>query len=417
MSKPQVASEPTMEEILASIRKMISDDKPGPSPMPDQMGRTPFGEPAKSSPIQEPNTRPASGENTPVSGAIAAAAPSFNSLADALKVATALSEQRRSLEQDIGTAIEKTPRNNLEALAEVSAAARADAARATTEGRVSTPVEPKWPLPAGASERRSHAAAAVAEVKRDLLSFDFGTVVPYRDDVQVETQTEEAVTQETSFPATVSEAPVVKVESIPESFDEPRVLPLRVALNGVGGPGLAGAGPNVAPFPRPVLEVVRSAPAEATVTANEVAEVTPESVPAPVAAEPSPLVPQSAIEEPSPPSDPVTDPSEALLDAVVDLVHQQPNALSVFASGASFVTGVGGIKIADEVAAAQAEAQEPEPAGVPDAPPAKLDRAAAELLRPMLRQWLAENMERILEEALRSELSEQSRGGNGPGKA
>ena len=42
MSKPQAAAEPSMEEILASIRKMISDDRPGPSPMPDQMGRTPF---------------------------------------------------------------------------------------------------------------------------------------------------------------------------------------------------------------------------------------------------------------------------------------------------------------------------------------------------------------------------------------
>ncbi len=49
MSKPQLASEPSMEEILSSIRKMISDDRPGPSPMPDQMGRMPFGEPARES--------------------------------------------------------------------------------------------------------------------------------------------------------------------------------------------------------------------------------------------------------------------------------------------------------------------------------------------------------------------------------
>ena len=32
MSKPQFASEPSMEDILASIRKMISDDSPGPQP-------------------------------------------------------------------------------------------------------------------------------------------------------------------------------------------------------------------------------------------------------------------------------------------------------------------------------------------------------------------------------------------------
>ena len=42
MTKPQFASEPSMEDILASIRKMISDDRSGPRPLPDQMTRTPF---------------------------------------------------------------------------------------------------------------------------------------------------------------------------------------------------------------------------------------------------------------------------------------------------------------------------------------------------------------------------------------
>ena len=38
------------------------------------------------------------------------------------------------------------------------------------------------------------------------------------------------------------------------------------------------------------------------------------------------------------------------------------------------------------------------------AQPRKLDTAAAELLRPMLRQWLSDNMPRIVEDALRGEL-------------
>jgi len=42
MNKPQFASEPSMEDILASIRKMISDDRSGPRPLPDQMTRTFF---------------------------------------------------------------------------------------------------------------------------------------------------------------------------------------------------------------------------------------------------------------------------------------------------------------------------------------------------------------------------------------
>jgi hypothetical protein len=100
-----------------------------------------------------------------------------------------------------------------------------------------------------------------------------------------------------------------------------------------------------------------------------------------------------------------------LLDAVVDLVHQQPGTLSVFTSGNSFITGVAGKKAAIDANLVA------DSATAPSAPP-KLDRAAAELLRPMLRQWLADNMPRIVEEALRSELTAQDPGDDkGPGKA
>jgi cell pole-organizing protein PopZ len=108
-------------------------------------------------------------------------------------------------------------------------------------------------------------------------------------------------------------------------------------------------------------------------------------------------------------------PAEALLDAVVDLVQQQPGALSVFTSGASFIGGVAAKKaVADAIASVSANKAE---ASVPGAPP-KMDRAAAELLRPMLRQWLADNMPRIVEDALRSELTETTQGdGKGPAKS
>jgi cell pole-organizing protein PopZ len=82
-------------------------------------------------------------------------------------------------------------------------------------------------------------------------------------------------------------------------------------------------------------------------------------------------------------------PSEALIDAVVDLVHREPDSLSVFTSGSAFIHGVTG--------------NEPH-SDKPTVSARKLDRSAAELLRPMLRQWLADNMPRIVEEALRSEL-------------
>ena len=44
MTKPQLSAEPSMEDILASIRKMISEERMGPRPIPDQMSRTSYGE-------------------------------------------------------------------------------------------------------------------------------------------------------------------------------------------------------------------------------------------------------------------------------------------------------------------------------------------------------------------------------------
>ncbi|MCK5496819.1 MAG: hypothetical protein KAI80_10435, partial [Hyphomicrobiaceae bacterium] len=42
MTRPQFAGEPSMEDILTSIRKMISEEPAGPRPIPDQIGRTVF---------------------------------------------------------------------------------------------------------------------------------------------------------------------------------------------------------------------------------------------------------------------------------------------------------------------------------------------------------------------------------------
>ena len=65
------------------------------------------------------------------------------------------------------------------------------------------------------------------------------------------------------------------------------------------------------------------------------------------------------------------------------------------------------------VAAAAAAKEKAVASAAPGAPP-KLDGAAAELLRPMLRQWLADNMPRIVEDALRSEITSDDKG---PGKS
>lgn len=434
MSKPQVAAEPTLEEILASIRKMISDDKPGPNPMPDQMGRTPFGEALSRSSSLESKPRDA-GETSAASRVDAGSTSGFNSLSDALKVATTQSDQRRALQQEVASALDKTPRSNLDVLTEISSA-RSEAFRATPEIRfTSEPEEQKLPT---TSERKADAAAAPSENKRDLLSFDFGNVVPQRDDQKAspfpDTKTS-APLQGSTVPGVAAAAvdavvpkAEAKVEAKVEQPAEPRVLHLRSASAAASSLG-AGA-PNVAPFPRPLREVPKSDDAEPLVPVAKPAE-TPskpaEAVSKPAEAasktevastEPEPVDAPKVIEPLPAKADALTLHGEALLDAVVDLVQQQPSSLSVFTSGASFISGVvGAAKAAGELKAGEEKpaAALPAPsASAPEAPQQKIDRDAAELLRPMLRQWLAENMGRILEEALRSELTDQI--GKGPAK-
>jgi cell pole-organizing protein PopZ len=426
-----------MEEILSSIRKMISDDKPGPSPMPDVMGRTPFGQGAG---------KPASDDLVALvrnesGGRTARETPDgsgFNSLSDALKVATALSDQRKSLQQEIASVIDKGPRNNLEALTELSAG-KADSIRSFGESRSTSAAKATAPLQE-TFDLGSVSPASGAGAPSDLLSFDFGTMVPLRDGghsgaVKSEGKRDGAApSSETNADASLfvpepktgsfavkAEPTVTKPEASPsvdktdavamrpEPAGEARVLPLRTGLNGVGAHGLNGSSVNVSPFPRPASYAAKVVEPEPPAEPIEKVEV---AAPEVVAAEPEPAT-LHPVAEASIKRHELGAHGEALLDAVVDMVQQQPNALSVFASGASFIGGVGGKKPSENLPAIAEPPVSPlvaEPGG------GKMDRAAAELLRPMLRQWLSENMERILEDALRSELTSQLPGGKGPEK-
>ncbi|MBC7831869.1 MAG: DUF2497 domain-containing protein [Hyphomicrobium sp.] len=388
MSKPQYASEPSMEEILSSIRKMISDDRPGPSPMPDQLGRMPFGEQARSSsPVPEPGGRPAASSGQASGGS------NFNSLADALKVATALSDQRRSLQSEIASVLEKGPRGADAPNAASALSPRADSgpAPAPSSSGHRLPSFPEW---------RAEQASAQPDNKRELMSFDFGTVVPQRE--------EQSAKPQVAAEAKPAILPVTEDSESQAQPEESRVLPMRAGLNG-------SAAANVAPFPRPMREMAKPASDAQPASSAEKADNKPNKSETSIAsAEPA------ATAAPEAPvagaADASSAPAEALLDAVVDLVQQQPGALSVFTSGASFIGGVAAKKaVADAIASVSAnKADAP---SVPGAPP-KMDRAAAELLRPMLRQWLADNMPRIVEDALRSELTETTQGdGKGPAKS
>jgi cell pole-organizing protein PopZ len=377
-----------MEEILASIRKMISDDRPGPNPMPDQMGRTPFGEPVKSVSGYSGRASPAeSGSPRP-----AGAQPSnFNSLADALKVATALSDQRRSLQQEIATALEKGPRGTVIDPLGYATGSQATPAAARGDG-VRLPEGSASPAPAGLDPQlpsfpswNNQSAKPARDDSQELLSFDFGTVVP-----QQETSLKGASAGSEAKPS----ADKPESKSAPAASEDSRV----VSMPSRGAAPAAGTS-TVAPFPRPARDATKpgSDTGQADKAPDHAASVSSTATtPAPSTKE------EKAAAE-----------AEALLDAVVDMVQKQPDSLSVFTSGASFIGGIAGKKHSELVAAATAAKEKAVATAAPGAPP-KLDGAAAELLRPMLRQWLADNMPRIVEDALRSEITS---GDKGPGKS
>ncbi len=117
MTKAHIAADPSMEDILASIRKMISEDRLGPRPVPDQIARTTLGEePAAKSTAKSVDwdaaTQPAAkpDEPAPAKEAAERASPSFSSLSDALKTA-APGPERGTLDDKIADMLqqEKAP--------------------------------------------------------------------------------------------------------------------------------------------------------------------------------------------------------------------------------------------------------------------------------------------------------------------
>ena len=91
-------------------------------------------------------------------------------------MATALSDQRRSLQQEIASVLEKGPHRADPLPVAPKADARAQpgaGAKPAADSGARLPNFPDW---------RAEQTAAQADAKRELMSFDFGTVVPQRED-------------------------------------------------------------------------------------------------------------------------------------------------------------------------------------------------------------------------------------------
>jgi cell pole-organizing protein PopZ len=482
MTKPQFSAEPSMEDILASIRKMISEERLGPRPIPDQIGRSPFGESVAETPAPGPGHLEPRSE--PMPAPAERPAPSFSSLSDALKAAAPASEQRRTLEEKIADMLEDgdsapVPASPADTLA-VFAATRISSATSPAPGAF-TPAprapasERSAPERTGARQAQGSEEARRARAPRPTSrppEAPLNGAAHRRDD-----RRDEPAAQPRPASATPK---VVGTASAAESkkAETQRIIampPRHGAGSGAGqqaaespaGPALNGGNVSslgLRPFPgaqgaRPTSALRDADKSPDAGADNAVTARSPDAVSKPsgglgpksssegavrnkaddaLSDEPAKVTrdPRKARDEgarKSPPAEmprPVDTvapaartsvdvakkaeapsegraaktasapaaakpavgggPSDALVDAVVALVHKEPDTLSVFTSGSAFIHGV----------------THDDPVAYKPGPnmTRKLDRSAAELLRPMLRQWLSDNMPRIVEEALRSEL-------------
>jgi cell pole-organizing protein PopZ len=398
MTKPQFASEPSMEDILASIRKMISDDRSGPRPLPDQMTRTPF--PDATAPAETSGRW----ENRADTASTQAARPgsSHGSLSEAIKAAA----QPRTLEERISDLLEKGVAPSAEPLASLGSRTRPAATpEPAAPSRTAAPAEPSAGSSAGAA-----------------LPFGTRASAPDRSQPSSVASPTSVAPAKAAPSAPEPKADAQRVIAMPSRYPAPPAAgPSGSATNGTtlngqvhgaaGSFGSRGATQPVRPTPTVSEDVARTKERDHSFVAR--ADARGAHISQPASAE---VVKAALSEAPLTPAP--AGPSEELVDAMIELVRMEPSSLSVFTSGAAFIGGVSekGVGVEKSVAAhkkGQSTVPAPQASQADDSVP-ELDGAAAELLRPMLRQWLAENMPRIVEAALRSEITS---GGKGPGKA
>jgi cell pole-organizing protein PopZ len=371
MSSSEQASEPTMDEILASIRKIISDDGPG-----------------------------AEGAPQPEAAALEPAAPAGDGLAEDL--ANALNDTPAPVEEpddilDLTQIVEGHP----QAAEPQTEAPQGDALQAVLGDM---PEEPAAPEPMPAPEvAQGDQGENVGDVNIEALLAEAGV-----QDTVVEAPSEPQAPSGDDLSAMIGHlddtaAPEAEEASISEALsamtpqaDEP-----------VAEAALDAAMAEIA-MPEVEAAAAAAAPMEAGLNAGE---LTPEVIEqaAPVAESPE----LADIPE-------VPDVSEAVAEAPIQEDASFEISEEVMADATQIAEPVSEPEVPVEAAAALAAvieepvaAESPEPAEeqvskeVVEAAPASsegktLEDSVKDLLRPMLREWLDDNMERIVQSEVAS---------------
>jgi cell pole-organizing protein PopZ len=443
MTRPQFAGEPSMEDILTSIRKMISEEPTGPRPIPDQIGRTvfSFSVPEAQQPANEPQqgsledniTRLLNERSGPAQAPLQNSRPlaTFSRVQDLQPAADAPGR---------GSDFDKPASQANDATVPFGHRAVEGRPFSTDKTGSTNPSLDRPSLDRPSLDRNELSVGAAGPFGSGAvgLKSDVRSALTPKDTIG----TKPGVAKVSSLVANLekarasaaSEARGKKVED-PLVADAPAPEAVAAALLDKSGAQLSNGDVRPPAANGATISILGSQPVQSEafrVDASKHAVKRAGDIAAGVLdsgilgdavlrslrnSETNASVRAAAKPGSAAP------PSEVLLDAVVDLVKNDPSSLSVFTSGASFVNGVtGGEKSetsaftsgASFVHGVSSSGKKPDNSA---APPRKLDTAASELIRPMLRQWLSENMPRIVEEALRSELDSSETTGEGTDKA
>lgn len=438
MNRPDKAGEPSMEEILASIRQIIADD-PAPDRNPIRVEPNPLVPQAASAERKGDSAR-----------GTEPSTPMVDRLSDVLKsgplppTSPLGSKRPFSFDQDLADIFEEpgdsngapvpTPKPDLRVPLEfsssiskpVSPAAKDDkpsslpslangAAALPPQLALSEPSVP--PLPFGATPTQP--ADAVAPPPR---SFGF----PLRKQGFIPAQTK--------LPVLPPIPPPASADAAGRGEDDDGLEKALERLSGLGAvvPGqsttAAAADPFTSSFPAAATEI---APAQLPIP-----ELAP--IPEPAAVPPAELLSSPTIsppltfgapinldkplrEEPSfastsRPS--VTDIEVPFRSADQERSAVAANALDALAQGLAASAAhvqepaVALTPVVEVLAEPQPSAPPSQVAGAQPTPPRTLEDAVAEMLRPMLQKWVAENMPRIIEKALRVEVARTTKPGS-----
>lgn len=424
MGQPEAAREPSMDEILASIRKIIAEEPIGSRPVPAAQTKTAVanGE-AKARPFAGSARQPAApfglAKEEELPGA-AAGDPLFGRLAAALSGGVGDAPAASSRERGGGMFAEEAT----SATASADMTERPDVEKARSEPMASIPIaddlddlladDPINPKPA---ESRATAHSNI----------DFGQVVPADEKVEAAGGQEPSLAASTAAkPSThaiafekmlsnrmatgraepvasepLPDGPVV-IASMAETGDSDTDASIEIAdaetseeaMSAFGAlmAGLEASAPIGEP-PRDVKAGAENAEATSPAVDNEA-----DSGHAPAANEP----PAAAADVGGPPN--VVEAHVELPKVPVPAVLLAGEARS--ASGDVPVAAAVPLPAVPAIAAVAGLAATLTPTGGGPTGVRTVEDIVAELLRPMLREWLAENMPRMVEKALRIELAD-----------